>query len=64
MIEALIDGQAAPEALAALAHGRLQATPGGTGGGAAWPGDGPSPLYAAAASGPSRCSGCGHRPHR
>src|SRR5258708_2654874 len=27
MIEALIDGQAAPEALAALAHGRLQATP-------------------------------------
>src|SRR6202163_3473359 len=32
MIEALIDGQAAPEALAALAHGRLQAHPGGTGG--------------------------------
>lgn len=27
MIEALIDGQTAPEALAALAHGRLQATP-------------------------------------
>ena len=27
MIEALIDGQAAPEALAALAHRRLQATP-------------------------------------
>jgi len=64
MIGALIHGQSAPEALAALAHGRLQAHPGGTGGVAAWPGDGPSPLYAAAASGPSRCSGCGHRPHR
>ena len=64
MIEALIAGQTDPQALAALAHRRIQASP--------------DELEAAlrgrvtahhrfllqAAPGPDRCLGCGHRPHR
>ena len=59
MIEALIAGRTDPQALAALAGGAPQGHPGGTGGVAAWPGDGPSPLYATSSSGPVGCSGWG-----
>ena len=51
MIEALIAGRTDPQALAALAHGASM-PPRGAGGRVAWPGDGPSPFYAPASSGP------------
>ena len=76
MIEALIAGETAPEALAALAHGRgprgqvfvrgvdrrIHATKAELE--ASLPCDGSSSLHAAASSGPSRCCQCSHRPHR